>query len=280
MNKKILIVEDDEMLSEIYQKKFSDAGFNVIIANNGKQAFEQINLASDFDLILLDLVMPEEDGFDILKKIKQDQTTQGLRVVIFSNLSQEEDRQRASTLGAEGFIVKSDFTPQEIVTKVNSFFIEDRGNVIVEEVDFNKKRISSNDEFYVKNLNNSRSGGKKILIVEDEDVFAEVFGKKLQEVGYEVDLASNGAWGIKKIAQNHYDLMILDILMPALDGMEVVDKIKSGDKNRETPIIVFSNSVDEIEQQEEILNKGVDLFLVKTRITPSELAQKVKDLIG
>lgn len=114
---KILVVEDDQMLVEIYQKKFESAGFEVETACNGTVALKKVQKFSP-DLVLLDLVMPEEDGFEVLRKIKKNPATKDLKVIIFSNLSQDEDKEKAQELGAVGFITKSDFTPQQVVEKV------------------------------------------------------------------------------------------------------------------------------------------------------------------
>ncbi len=117
MIKKILIVEDDPMLVEIYSKKFTSEGFDTDTACSGAEAEEKVKDES-FDLVLLDLVLPEADGFEVLKKIKEDPAINSLKVVVFSNLSQEEDKERASVLGADGFLTKSDYTPGEIVEHI------------------------------------------------------------------------------------------------------------------------------------------------------------------
>lgn len=115
--KKILIVEDDPMLLEIYQKKFLDDKYDILTASTGTEALRKIRIKSP-DLVLLDIILPEEDGFEILKKIKRNSCTKDIKVVIFSNLSQAEDKQKAAKLGADGFITKSDYTPKEIIEEV------------------------------------------------------------------------------------------------------------------------------------------------------------------
>lgn len=115
--KKILIVEDDPMLVEIYSKKFTSKGFEIDTAISGAEAEKKVK-NGNFDLVLLDLVLPETDGFSVLKKIKEDPAISSTKVVVFSNLSQEEDKERASMLGADGFLTKSDYTPGEIVEHI------------------------------------------------------------------------------------------------------------------------------------------------------------------
>ena len=115
--KKVLIVEDDPMLSEIYTKKFEISGFEVSLAKTGLEAVESAKKIKP-DLILLDLVLPEIDGFEVLKRIRQEDSLKEVKIIISSNLSQEDERQKAEDLGANGFITKASFTPQEMVNKV------------------------------------------------------------------------------------------------------------------------------------------------------------------
>ncbi len=115
--KKVLIVEDDPMLLEIYQKKFLDDKYDILTASTGTEAIQKVRVKKP-ELVLLDLILPEENGFEVLKKIKRNPHTKGIKVIIFSNLSQSEDKQKAAELGADGFITKSDYTPREIIKEV------------------------------------------------------------------------------------------------------------------------------------------------------------------
>jgi len=107
-------------LVEIYSKKFEISGFEVILAGTGLEAVKQAQEKKP-DVILLDLVLPEIDGFEVLKKIREDKTLNNTKIIISSNLSQEDERQKAEDLGANGFITKASFTPQEMVNKVQEF---------------------------------------------------------------------------------------------------------------------------------------------------------------
>ncbi len=122
MAKNILIIEDDEFLIELLSKKFSSEGFNVIEAMNGKEGMEKIKEAKP-DLVLLDILLPDMngidiDGFRVLSKIKEDSTTSSIPVIILSNLGQKEDVERGLKLGAVDYLIKSQFTSDEIIKKV------------------------------------------------------------------------------------------------------------------------------------------------------------------
>lgn len=114
---KILIVEDDPMISEIYKKKFEAAGLEVAVATDGSEVLSSVK-KDNFDLVLLDLVLPEMSGGDILKELKSGKYNPNMKVVIFSNLSEKEDRDRAAESGADGFISKTQYSPSELVKEI------------------------------------------------------------------------------------------------------------------------------------------------------------------
>ncbi|MFZ2188033.1 MAG: response regulator [Candidatus Moraniibacteriota bacterium] len=120
---------------------------------------------------------------------------------------------------------------------------------------------------------------KKILIIEDQEVFVEMFGGKLKQDGFSVSAARNGAWGIKEAMQEDFDLIIIDMVMPAMNGEEVVAKLRMEEKTKHIPIIVLSASVDE-ETQKRVEQMGIQAFFVKTRITPSDLSKEAMDIVG
>lgn len=284
--KKILIVEDDPMLSEIYQKKFSQDGyFEVLTAVSGNEAEEKTKKNKP-DLVLLDLVLPEKDGFQILKDLREDASLNDVKIVIFSNLSQEEEQQKAKALGANGFIAKSDFTPQQIVVEVKKILGDNDENDKAEKVDIDQKGLvgkstTSNRKKKEGAANVFEEFGftPKVLIVEDEEVFLEVFGIKLKDSGFEIETASNGGWGLKMAEKNKYDVILVDILMPVLNGVDLIKKLRKKGENKETPIIVLSGSIDEQSQRDEVLKAGAVDVLIKTRVTPSEVVNCVKSHI-
>lgn len=114
---KILFVEDDPMISEIYAKKFQASGFDVVCATNGNEVFSHLS-KERFDLVLLDLVLPEMTGMEILRKIREDESIADTKVAIFSNLGEEEYAKEASELGAVAYITKSSYTPSEAVKEI------------------------------------------------------------------------------------------------------------------------------------------------------------------
>jgi len=117
ISKKILIVEDEKTMSKALKIKLSH--FQVSLANNGEEAIDILS-KNKFDLILLDIMMPKMDGFDVLESMKKKRNK--TPVFILTNLNQDEDVNRAKELGAKDFLVKSNITLLEIVNKINEFF--------------------------------------------------------------------------------------------------------------------------------------------------------------
>jgi len=119
-SKSVLVVEDDPFYLNIYRAKFVKEGFDVRLAKNGDEALEAARNRRP-DLMLLDLIMPGKDGFETLADFQKDPALAGIRIVVLSNLSQEEDMERAKGLGATEYVVKANISLQEIVEKVKRY---------------------------------------------------------------------------------------------------------------------------------------------------------------
>lgn len=116
--KKILIIEDDSFLQGLEASKLEKENYKVITASSGEEAMRKIN-EPDIDVILLDLILPDFDGFEILKKIRTIEILKNIPIIVFSNLSEEKDVNKSKELGATDFIVKSNFTLDELVKRIN-----------------------------------------------------------------------------------------------------------------------------------------------------------------
>ena len=119
MPKKILIIEDDRFLRELMSRKLLSLQFDVAVAVDGEEGLEKIKSEMP-DVVLLDLILPGINGFEVLENAKKNPATAKIPVIILSNLGQSEDIKKGLKLGAEDFLVKAHFTPQEIVNKLKS----------------------------------------------------------------------------------------------------------------------------------------------------------------
>jgi DNA-binding response OmpR family regulator len=118
MAKTILIIEDDNFLQGLEATKLKKEGYEILTASNSVEAFKHIDAKEKIDLILLDLLLPDVDGFMILEKIRDNKDFLKIPVIVFSNLSEDKDIKRATKLGISEFMVKSNFTLDELSKKV------------------------------------------------------------------------------------------------------------------------------------------------------------------
>lgn len=126
-HKKILLVEDDQTLSETYTERFTAEGFELKAAKNGEEA---MSLALSFkpDLILLDIMMPKVSGFDVIDILRNTPDTAGIKIVVLSALGQQEDIDKAKSLGADDYLIKSQVVLSDIVERVRQHLLEPEAN--------------------------------------------------------------------------------------------------------------------------------------------------------
>lgn len=117
--KKVMIVEDDVFIRDIYQVKFSQEGFEVIVAEDGIKALEKLKEVTP-DIILLDIIMPYMNGIEVLKNIKSNDLLKNIPIIMLTNISEKEKVSEGMELGVQDYLIKSHFTPSEVVHKVNA----------------------------------------------------------------------------------------------------------------------------------------------------------------
>ena len=117
MAKKILIIEDDKFLRELIGQKLLKEGYDIVEAVDGEKGIKTIKDEKP-DLVLLDLILPGMDGFEVLTKIKEDAGIADIRVIILSNLGQKDDIEKGLKMGAVDYLIKAHFTPGEIIDKI------------------------------------------------------------------------------------------------------------------------------------------------------------------
>lgn len=120
MKKIILLVEDDEMLVDMYSLKFRDNGHDVITAGNGAEGLAAIKKSKP-DIILLDIMMPQMDGFMVMEQLIKDPVFKKIPVFFLTNLKQEEDIEKGKKLGAIDYLVKSTMTPAQVLEKIDKY---------------------------------------------------------------------------------------------------------------------------------------------------------------
>jgi len=123
--KQILLIEDDPFLIDIYVTKLGESGFSVEVANDGELALRKLEEKKP-DLVILDIVLPQIDGWEVLRKIKSNPGLKDLKVIILSNLSQKEEVEKGIDLGSIKYLIKAHYTPSEVVAEIKQLLVDER----------------------------------------------------------------------------------------------------------------------------------------------------------
>lgn len=268
MAKKILIIEDERGLAEMYKLKFEKEGYVVLTAGDGasglKMAQEELP-----DLVLLDIVMPGLDGFDVLRTLRGDPRTENLKIFVFSNLGQDDEIERGLQEGADKYLIKANLTPGQLMQKIEEEFLADQMKAKKDKESAGKKNGFTELKKTVPD------GAHRILLIEDENDIITMYDLFLNHEGYNVDIARNGAWGLKLARERQYDLIIMDMVMPAMSGLELLKKLKAESLHQGIPILVVSNSAQD-EDKDEAKREGATDYLLKSLLTPTNLVKEIK----
>ncbi len=123
---------------------------------------------------------------------------------------------------------------------------------------------------------------KNILLIEDDPFLIEIYTKRLQEIGISLEVASDGEQGLRKLTEKKFDLLILDIVLPKIDGWEIMEKIKDLRSDvkglADLKIVVLSN-LGQKEDVEKAINMGATKYLIKAHYTPSEVVEEIKKVL-
>ncbi len=120
---------------------------------------------------------------------------------------------------------------------------------------------------------------KKILLVEDEEYIRDLYKRQLELEGLSTDAFEKGEDGLAAVEKNHYDLILLDIMLPDINGLQILQKIKQNDANKSVPVVLLTNL-----GQDAVIKQGFDLgaegYLVKTAYTPNQIVQEIKNILA
>lgn len=259
--KKILLIEDDIFLSEVLVGRLKAAGYNVTSSTNGKDGFEKIKSLRP-DLVLLDIILPEMNGYQILEAKWNDPSIKEIPVVIVSNSGQPVEIKRAIALGVKSYLVKADIDPDEAVAKIR-------------EVLENAPAAAPGAAAGSAPQKAGALAGKTILWVEDDRFLKDIITVRLSSEGCRLLHAADEEGAFTILQKETPDIVLLDILLPGADGFEILKKLKAGEMTKNIPVILLSNL-----SQDTDIAKGKQLgaakFLVKSTVTLDEIISEIR----
>lgn len=270
MRSKILIIEDDSFLGDVLLRKLTGEGFSVSLVKDAEQGLKDIASVRP-DMVLLDIILPKMNGYEMLEKKQKDPAIKDVPVIIISNSGQQVDVARARDLGAKEYLIKADFDPNEVVEKVRQYLPESASDSSAPPVASPSGTAMPSADSSVKGL--------KVTIVEDDKLLADLLTKKLVAAGCALSHAIDGSEALNVVKRQIPDIIILDILLPGMDGFEVLKVLKSDETLKHIPVLLLSNL-----GQDKDVEKGRDLgaasFLVKATVSLDEILDEMKKILG
>lgn len=258
---KIIIIEDEELLVDVLTKKLEQAGYEVFSAGDGQEGLEKIEKLSP-DLILLDIVMPKMDGYEVLSALKEKYGVEKMiPVIIISNSGQPVELDKVKSLGAKDYLIKAQFTPEEVLSKV--------------------KKVLGQSASVPTDEDGDSSNSISILIIEDDQFLRDLLSTKLRKENFEVQSAIDGPGGIEKIIKEKPDVVLLDIILPGIDGFEILTRVRSNSDKAisDIPIILLSNLGQEADV-EKGKKLGANDYLIKSNFTIDEIIDKIRSTLS
>jgi Amt family ammonium transporter len=236
----ILIIDDDEVARDILRRMLETDGYSVLIAATGDEGLA-VAKAEKPALITVDLLMPGVDGWSVLRALKADEATRDIPVIVVSSVA---DRRTGISLGA--------------IDALSKPIDRDRLLQLVHG------RVATSDH--------------TVLIVEDDEAARALMERTLHAEGYTVLTASNGAEGLDVIRDHHVDLILLDLMMPVMDGFSFVAELRQDSKRSGIPVIVVT-AKDLTAEDRGRLEGAVETIVAKESGLTSQLLARVRECV-
>ncbi|MEM9279673.1 MAG: PleD family two-component system response regulator [Pseudomonadota bacterium] len=250
MTARILVVDDVPTNVKLLEARLMAEYFHVLTASNGQSA---LSICEDgqCDIVLLDVLMPEMDGFEVCRRIKENPATMHIPVVMVTALDSPEDRVRGLEAGADDFLTKP-VNDLALVTRVKSLV---RLKMLTDDL---RMRAASGDELVISsfrdmdelNLNAARG---KVVIVDDRASSYEKVVRILSEK-HDVDVITNGNDALIRIAEGNHDIAVLSLNLQDVDSLRLCSHLRSLERTRTLPILVIADA-----DQENMVSRAVEL---------------------
>ena len=270
---RILIVDDDPKNVKLMCSMMARDGYELTTAGDGSEALARVQ-ENPPDLILLDVMMPRMNGYEVTRHLKAGAETKAIPIILVTALDSPSDRTKGLEAGADEFLTKP-VNPAEIEARVQSMLNLKRYRDQLMIRSRSEVQICTDRQVEVSPEKTGRP--QRILIVEDDIKDLKLLQTHLVSPDYTLDAVHNGSDAIETISRQHCDLVLLDILLPGMDGFEICRQIKQMDHAKDTQVVLIT-CLSDIENKIKGVELGADDYLVKP-IDPRELQARVKVLL-
>lgn len=256
---KILFVDDQAMYRRQYKQFAEQLGCKYDTAKNGQDAITKVNEAAEkFDFIVTDAYMPEMDGLTLCNKLQANEATKNIPVLIATSSASRGDVEKYKAAGGKAYLHKP--VQLDILQGALLYLIE-----------------NENKEFFTRfHMKKASLSEYKILVAEDNPVNMKVMTKMFDKMNVSFDKAHNGQEAVDLHQQNQYDVILMDMQMPVLDGVEATTEIRKTDTK--TVIIALTANVMD-EDRKRCFDAGMNAFLIKP-VKGSQLSEVMENVLA
>ena len=262
MKEKILLAISDVVLMNILVEKLQQDGYKTYTAQDGKDALDKMKSLMP-DLVLVDIVLSGKNGYDVLQEKSFDRFITKIPVIVISNSGVPiKMRLIPSTPMIKDYVIKTHIEPDDVLEKIAKIFSRKYTPKVVGD---QTTKISNRT-------------GKKILWVEDDKLLSNILSKKFENTGYSLTRVDDGDKAFEYLSKEIPDIIILDIILPKMNGLDVLQKIKMDERLRKIPVIMLSNmsKQGDIEKAKRL---GAQKFMVKAAVSLDEIVTEVANQI-
>lgn len=257
MKEKILIALSDPTLAVHLSEKLKVEGYIVVSTKSGNEAVKDMQREMPA-LAVIDLVLPGKSGYDVLAEKTLDRLVTKIPVIVVSNSGETVEMKKIpSTPSIKDYVIRSHVDPEDIIPKV--------ALILGHPYDAHK-------------ANHKKTSPRKILWVEDDKFLSTILLKKFESSEHIILYAENGEKAMKILEDETPDAVVLDILLPGMNGFEILQNIKMQERLRNIPVIMLSNlnKPSDIEKAKVL---GAQKFLVKVAVSLDEIVKEIDQLV-
>lgn len=271
--KRILIVDDEPVNVKLLEAQIPQDLYEITRACNGFEGLEKVT-QNPPDLVLLDIMMPGMNGYEVTRKLKSDPISKYIPVILVTALGGIEDKIKGLEAGADEFLNKP-VQRIELLARARSLI---RFKELQEQF-ASRSQVEGAYKCGTEDGESTAisSAPQRVLVVEDDAQDAKLVHYYLNETPLDLEFISNGTDALARMEKNNIDLILLDILLPGLDGFEICRQLKTRDRTRNTQILV-TTCLSDLQSKAKSFELGADDILIKP-INGSELKIRVNTLL-
>jgi two-component system, cell cycle response regulator len=272
--RRILVVDDDPMNVKLVDAILKKDGYESLKATNGIEALEQVEEHHP-DLILLDVMMPGKDGYQVTRELKGSPATAGIPIIMITALNGTEDKVRGLECGADEFLTKP-VNAAELLARVKSMLrLKQYRDQLMTRT---QSETSFGDHPGTMGPPGSDVRRQHVLLVEDSEKDLRLLSRQIQDQTYDFSVAQDGEEALQKILAGGVDLVLLDIFLPGMDGFEVCQRLKGSAETRNTQVVLIT-CLKDLEGKIKGMELGADDYLIKP-VDGRELTARIKALLA